>query len=189
MVEISAIGNCTELFTYQITVCVSLTIQANHMPRSECYRIKSYGSATLHSNHIGFTKPWSITTTKKIVKYFCTCVKITDFPTNVKFLEVIHPWYVLYAWYINPLNAELNPICHLLALLGAHHILHVSRIRVKKHSLSWFQTFAVFWILYVFFWVFPWHPIVVCRRVRTPAKYPKEYIQKTQSYTTHIQVF
>ena len=34
---------------------------------------------------------------------------------------------------VNPLNAELNPICHLLALLGAHHILHVSRIRVKGH--------------------------------------------------------
>jgi hypothetical protein len=33
----------------------------------------------------------------------------------------------------NPLNAELNPICHLLALLGAHHILHVSRITVKFH--------------------------------------------------------
>ena len=33
---------------------------------------------------------------------------------------------------INPLNAELNPICHLLALLEAHHILHVSRIRVKS---------------------------------------------------------
>jgi hypothetical protein len=32
---------------------------------------------------------------------------------------------------INPLNAELNNICHLLALLGAHHILHVNRIRVK----------------------------------------------------------
>jgi hypothetical protein len=32
---------------------------------------------------------------------------------------------------INPLNAELNPICHLLALVRAHHILHVSRIRVK----------------------------------------------------------
>jgi hypothetical protein len=26
----------------------------------------------------------------------------------------------------------LNPICHLLALLGAHLILHVSRIRVKS---------------------------------------------------------
>jgi hypothetical protein len=32
---------------------------------------------------------------------------------------------------VNPLNSELNPICHLLALLGAHHILHVSRVRVK----------------------------------------------------------
>jgi len=32
----------------------------------------------------------------------------------------------------NPLNAELNPICHLLALLGAHPILHISKIRVKE---------------------------------------------------------
>ena len=31
----------------------------------------------------------------------------------------------------NTLNTELNPICHLLALLGAPHILHVIRIRVK----------------------------------------------------------
>jgi len=33
---------------------------------------------------------------------------------------------------INPLNTKLNPICHLLALLGAHLILRVSRIRVKS---------------------------------------------------------
>jgi len=32
---------------------------------------------------------------------------------------------------VNPLNPELNPICYLLALLGAHHFLHFSRIRVK----------------------------------------------------------
>ena len=31
----------------------------------------------------------------------------------------------------NPLKPELNPICYLLALLGVHHFLHVSRIRVK----------------------------------------------------------
>jgi hypothetical protein len=43
---------------------------------------------------------------------------------------------------LNPLHAELNPIYHLLALLGAHHILHVSRIRVNwrccedKHTYS-----------------------------------------------------
>jgi len=39
----------------------------------------------------------------------------------------------------NPLNAKLNPICHLLALFGAHHILHVSRIRVKIVVL-WVKT-------------------------------------------------
>jgi len=32
---------------------------------------------------------------------------------------------------LNPLNAKLNPICHLLAMLGAHPILHVSRLRVN----------------------------------------------------------
>jgi len=34
-----------------------------------------------------------------------------------------------------PLKAELNPICHLLALLGAHHIFHVSGLRVKADAL------------------------------------------------------
>jgi len=32
-----------------------------------------------------------------------------------------------FVWQINPLNAELNPTCPLLALFGARHILHVSR--------------------------------------------------------------
>ena len=36
--------------------------------------------------------------------------------------------------FINPLNPELNPICYLLALL-AHHLLHVSRIRVKSLTI------------------------------------------------------
>ena len=37
----------------------------------------------------------------------------------------------LYYINLNTLKPELNPICCLLALLGAHHFLHVSRIRVK----------------------------------------------------------
>ena len=36
---------------------------------------------------------------------------------------------------LNPLKPELNPICYLLALLGTHHFLHVSRIRVKSLTL------------------------------------------------------
>jgi len=39
---------------------------------------------------------------------------------------------------LNLLNAELNPICHLLALLGAHPILHISKIRVKKQHKNYF---------------------------------------------------
>ena len=37
---------------------------------------------------------------------------------------------------INSLTPELNPICYLLALLGAHHFLHVSRIRVNVFTLN-----------------------------------------------------
>ena len=33
-----------------------------------------------------------------------------------------------------PLNADLNPIRHLLALVGARHVVHVSRIRVKAQN-------------------------------------------------------
>ena len=36
----------------------------------------------------------------------------------------------------NPLNAELNPIRHLLALVGGRHIVHVRRIRVNKLTLA-----------------------------------------------------
>jgi len=32
---------------------------------------------------------------------------------------------------INPLNAELNPICYLLTLLGGATIVVISRLRVK----------------------------------------------------------
>ena len=40
----------------------------------------------------------------------------------------------------SPLNAELNPIRHLLALAGAHHFVHVSRLRVKPHTVGTWHT-------------------------------------------------
>jgi hypothetical protein len=36
----------------------------------------------------------------------------------------------------NPLNAELNPICHLLALLGGATVVDVSRLRVKEGKMT-----------------------------------------------------
>ena len=40
---------------------------------------------------------------------------------------------------IDPLKAKLNPICHFLALLGARHILHVSRTRVKFYTANYLE--------------------------------------------------
>ena len=40
----------------------------------------------------------------------------------------------------NHLKAELSPICHLLALLGARLIFHVSRIRVNEGMAIWWWT-------------------------------------------------
>jgi len=42
----------------------------------------------------------------------------------------------LYSFEINPLNAELNPICHLLALLGGATIVVVSRLGVNDGNFT-----------------------------------------------------
>jgi hypothetical protein len=44
---------------------------------------------------------------------------------------------------LNPLNAKLNPTCHVLVLLGTHTILDLSRIRVT--AVSTVDTFASWW--------------------------------------------
>ena len=58
---------------------------------------------------------------------------VTDYPeqrfSSYRAINTIHFGYKNRS--VNPLNTELHPICYLLALLGAHHFLHVSRIRVK----------------------------------------------------------
>ena len=48
----------------------------------------------------------------------------------------------------NPLNPELNPICYLLALLGAQHFLHVSRIRVKSLTIKLLMSYIYIWSTY-----------------------------------------
>ena len=70
--------------------------------------------------------------------HFEICVVHT--PTNALFLNLVKGFKftlkytiisLLHVSVFNPLNTELNPNCHLLALLGDNHILHVSRVRVK----------------------------------------------------------
>jgi hypothetical protein len=63
-----------------------------------------------------------------------TIVVVSRLWVNMQLREFLNKLKVLRVFCtvpINSLNANLNPICHLLALLGAHLILHVSRIRVN----------------------------------------------------------
>jgi hypothetical protein len=51
----------------------------------------------------------------------------------VPYMCILHYYF---ATDINPLKAELNPVCHLLTLLGAHHILHISRMGVNIEIIT-----------------------------------------------------
>ena len=62
------------------------------------------------------------------VKYIVVCA---CFACSLHLEDVLSSFEVVF----NPLKPELNSICYLLALLGAHHFLHVSRIRVKLLTL------------------------------------------------------
>ena len=56
----------------------------------------------------------------------------------------------------NTLNPELNPICCLLALLGANHFLHVSRIRVKSLTLGVLMSY-----IYIYIYIYMEHPFLM----------------------------
>jgi hypothetical protein len=55
--------------------------------------------------------------------------RLLNFESNSK--EKLPGILIYFYGMFNPLNAELNPIRHLLALVGARHFVHVSRIRVN----------------------------------------------------------
>ena len=64
--------------------------------------------------------------------YANVCYTMMHGSTNIKCLWCFESSGKITLLHINPLNAELNPICYLLALLGAQNILRVSGIRVKS---------------------------------------------------------
>jgi len=86
------------------------------------------------------TDPWCNPTDRNHVGlYLENEMAVVKIPTSISNNPVFTTlffnselWWIISTFgSFNPLNAELNPICHLLALLGARHILHISRIRVK----------------------------------------------------------
>ena len=64
----------------------------------------------------------------QVTNYVCS-EEIIQLSHKIKYIELKFNEISLN---FNHLNAELNPICHLLALLGAHPIFHLSGIRVNS---------------------------------------------------------
>ena len=73
---------------------------------------------------------------QRILCFFVPCIvlQLCDVNQQNALLKLMLQFISSFKW-INPLSPELNPICYLLALLGAHYFLHVSRIRVKLLTL------------------------------------------------------
>ena len=69
----------------------------------------------------------------------------------------------------NPLNPKLNSICYLLALLGAHHFLHVNRIRVK--SLN-FRLLVSYIYIYIYIYIYG-APILEVSRSHTTTQHSR----------------
>ena len=77
--------------------------------------------------------------------------------------------YLAWELTFNPLNPELNPICYLLALLGAHHFLHVSRIRVK---LLTFRRLMSYIYIYIYIYIYG-APILDVSRSHTTTQHSR----------------
>ena len=80
--------------------------------------------------HIGENLVNKVSHTLMLLCWLCVCYKVAMFASSDS--AVCGP-VAAFCTDINPLNAELNPNRHLLALVGARHIVHVSRLRVKSH--------------------------------------------------------
>ena len=96
--------------------------------------IRNYSSVT--RCHV----PEDLTLQQNCCEILISCPAHTCFKTDWKMSnsKIKHNFIFKCAcgyYRINHLNTKSNPICHLLALLGAHPILHVSRIRVNNYGM------------------------------------------------------
>jgi len=95
-------------------------------PVASCY---THWAIPAHSYGLYRKLRWEITSLRIRMKNYNTTLFTRRFALNQRGF--------------NPLNPELNLICFLLALLGAHHFLHVSRIRVKLLTFRRLMSFQV----------------------------------------------
>ena len=130
----STINTCRKYFSHIIhvnniifcTECIRvLSLLTGHFHCQYKYRLSAYSYRQV-SLQVLFHVP---TRSNILIGTFCMKYILTT--------EMCSPF--------NPLNPELNPICYLLALLGAHHFLYVSRIRVKLLTFRLLMSYIYIW--------------------------------------------
>ena len=89
---------------------------------------------------------WSLS----IIRYTC-CSQICHY---VHFIVTRNYLCGTYKPFFSPLKPELNPICYLLALLGAHHFLHISRTGVKLLTFRLLMS-------YIYIYIYMEHPFLM----------------------------
>ena len=116
-----SVNICVTLLTkFNNYLCVYMDLHLKTLTLKVCVDISKVMQVPFHFPDSGSTSPQTMP-----CLYFPQMYSRTY---TLFFMVLIRPSF-------NPLTTELNPICHLLALLEAHHILHVSRIRVKDSQV------------------------------------------------------
>ena len=119
--------------------------------------LKSYKDSSLAANSTTHVRFWMICQSG---------VSLSSSKVGGRYMNMITT-FPLKKIDINPLNPELNPICYLLALLGAHHFLRVSRIRVKSLTFRLLMSY-----IYIYTYIYG-APILVVSRSHTTTQHSR----------------
>jgi len=82
------------------------------------------------------------------------------FPLPNDYTNALQCWNVIYV--------RVHCLSYYECIQGFRHFIILGYVTsLGLHDVSWFQTFAVFWMLYAFFWVIPRRLNFICRRFGT----------------------
>ena len=133
-----------------------VAMQSPSCPKSGNSKISGSYTQGVHPYTTNFVLCRKCSSPLSVTQHRYCCVGISSRPRQ--FILVAILWYLQNQQYringpvrrhsFNPLNAELNPICCLLELLGAHHFFHISRIRVKSLTLRLLMSYIYIWSAY-----------------------------------------
>ena len=157
--------SCCEVMRFLCCVMRWLGVTASGGNKAFIFRVAAYSIACLKQPVIGqgFNTFSTFCVNRRFISVCHDCLSLGHVfsQRDMTYCLLLSLSLVVTLSHFNPLNAELNPICHLLALLGAHHILHIRRMRVK--GLRYYHRLALHLSAQTETSVMPYHvPIILC---------------------------